>query len=248
MQIVGIIPARYASTRFEGKPLCLINGKTMIQRVYENSKKSVQLSSVWVATDDLRIYNQVLQFGGQVVMTSYLHQSGTDRCAEAFNLLKLQADVVINIQGDEPFIHPNQIDELALLFSNPQIQIGTLVKIITDNSDLLNPNLPKVILDKHKKALYFSRQMIPYVRDIANSINLPRVHTFYSHVGMYGFRSSILNELVQLPTSSLENAEKLEQLRWLENGYSIHTQVTDYDNIAIDTPEDLEKALRYLKD
>lgn len=248
MQIVGIIPARYASTRFEGKPLCLINGKTMIQRVYENSKKSGQLSSVWVATDDLRIYNQVLQFGGQVVMTSSLHQSGTDRCAEAFKLLKLQADVVINIQGDEPFIHPNQIDELALLFSNPQIQIGTLVKIITDNSDLLNPNLPKVILDKHKKALYFSRQMIPYIRDIANSINLPRVHTFYSHVGMYGFRSSILNELVQLPTSSLENAEKLEQLRWLENGYSIHTQVTHYDNIAIDTPEDLEKALRYLKD
>jgi len=181
-------------------------------------------------------------------MTSSLHQSGTDRCAEAFNLLKLQADVVINIQGDEPFIHPNQIDELALLFSNPQIQIGTLVKIITDNSDLLNPNLPKVILDKHKKALYFSRQMIPYIRDIANSIKLPRVHTFYSHVGMYGFRSSILNELVQLPTSSLENAEKLEQLRWLENGYSIHTQVTHYDNIAIDTPEDLEKALRYLKD
>ncbi len=246
MQIIGIIPTRYASTRFEGKPLCDIAGKTMVQRVYENAKRANLLSEVWIATDDTRIFDHVQQFGGKVVMTSSNHQSGTDRCAEAIKINQSQANVVINIQGDEPLIHPEQIDELAELFTNPQIQIGTLVKKITSASDLFDPNLPKVIINKQNQALYFSRQTIPFLRDVSPDKWFD-LHSFYSHVGMYGFRTSVLKSLVQLPPSSLELAEKLEQLRWLENGYTIYTHLTNYKNIAIDTPEDLEKVLRLME-
>ncbi len=246
MQIIGIIPARYASTRFEGKPLCNIAGKTMVQRVYENAIQAKLLSEVWVATDDTRIFDHVQQFGGKVVMTSNNHQSGTDRCAEAIMIIKSKAEVVINIQGDEPLIHPEQIDELAELFTNTQVQIGTLIKQITSTTDLFDPNLPKVIINKQQKALYFSRQTIPLLRDVPHD-NWLNLHPFYSHVGMYGFRTSTLQSLVQLPLSSLELAEKLEQLRWIENGYTIHTRLTNYKNIAIDTPEDLEKVLRLME-
>ncbi|OWY19124.1 3-deoxy-manno-octulosonate cytidylyltransferase [Sphingobacteriales bacterium UPWRP_1] len=244
MKIIGLIPARYASVRFPGKPLCPIAGKTMIERVYTNAAAAKSLSEVWVATDDARIYQHVEQFGGRVVMTSENHRSGTDRCAEAALTVAPDAAVVVNIQGDEPFLHPGQIDELTELFANRDIAIGTLVRQISDNADLHNPNIPKVVLGKGNRALYFSRQTIPYIRDCELPVSYT-MHPFYSHIGIYAYRLPALLQIVQLPPSGLEVAEKLEQLRWLENGFTIHVALSNYPNLAIDTPEDLEKALQY---
>ena len=239
MKILGIIPSRYASTRFPGKPLVMIDGISMIQRVYEQSKKSSSLQKAIVATDDERIYNHVKGFGGEVVMTSPEHPSGTDRCAEVLASEKEKWDAVINIQGDEPFIDPKQIDLLASLLQN-NAMVATLVKKINTNEELINPNTPKVILNKDGNAIYFSRQPIPYYKDI--DINeWQKMIDYYKHIGMYGYRSDVLPALTKLPVGMLEKAESLEQLRWLENGYAIATAITDIETIAIDTPADLER-------
>lgn len=234
MKILGIIPARFASTRFPGKPLIDIGGKTMIRRVYEQSIQAKSLSDVIVATDDRRIYDEVTSFGGKVILTADHHQNGTERCAEVLQLVGT-ADVVINIQGDEPFIHPEQIDLLASLFFDPQCQIGTLIKVCDDRSLLEKASIIKVVVDKHFRALYFSRSVIPYLRNV--DIN----PTFYKHIGIYGYRADILQEIVKLKTSSLEQAESLEQLRWLENGYKIQTAITTHESISVDVPEDLDR-------
>lgn len=247
MKFIGIIPARYASTRFPGKPLVDMAGKPMIQRVYEQARKA--LNEVWVATDDERIEKAVKQFGGNVVMTSDKHRSGTDRCCEAFKKTGSDADVIINIQGDEPFIHVSQIDLLKGCFDNPSVDIATLIKPIPQDADfekdLFNPNIPKVVVNKSFEALYFSRSVIPYVRGKEHTEWL-KDHTYFKHLGIYAYRTNIISELTQLEPSPLEIAESLEQLRWLENGYKIKTGVTTEETIGIDTPEDMEKALRFL--
>jgi 3-deoxy-manno-octulosonate cytidylyltransferase (CMP-KDO synthetase) len=239
MKILGIIPSRYASTRFPGKPLVLIDGMSMIERVYRQAIKSASLQKVIVATDDERIYNEVKGFGGEVVMTSPDHPSGTDRCAEALSKEKMKWDAVINIQGDEPFIDPEQIDLLASLLQNDAL-IATLVKKITTNAELLNPNTPKVVLSKNGNAIYFSRQPLPYYKgsEINDWVNKT---DYYKHIGLYGYRSDILPKLTLLPVGVLEKAESLEQLRWLEQGYAIATAVTTIETIAIDTPSDLDR-------
>ncbi len=248
MVILGIIPARYASSRFPGKPLADIGGKYMVQRVFEQAGKA--LEHVVVATDDQRISNAVLSFGGKVVMTSSEHPSGTDRCAEA--VLKYeqqfgqQVDVVINIQGDEPFIAEKQINLLAGLFVNPDVQIATLVKPIDNQQTLFNPNKPKVVIDKRGRALMFSRQTIPHIRGFEPDEWLAR-HHFYQHIGMYGYRRDVLLHITKLPKSSLEIAESLEQLRWLENGYHIQTAETTDEGLSVDTPDDLEQILKLFK-
>lgn len=239
--IAGIIPARYASSRFPGKPLINIGGKTMIQRVYEQACQAKTLKTVIVATDDERIYQHVQDFGGNVVMTSPNHPSGTDRCYEAYTLSGMKdIDAIVNIQGDEPFIQPEQIDLLCSIFDSREVQLGTLVKKLKDAADLNNPNAMKVVLNKDKEALYFSRSPIPYLRNHPQEKWLDN-HTFYKHIGIYAYRTDVLQQIVQLPPSSLELAESLEQLRWLENGYIIKVAVTDYESISVDTPEDLEK-------
>lgn len=240
MSILGIIPARFASTRFPGKPLTVINGKTMIRRVYEQASASKLLQKVIVATDDDRISNEVKSFGGEVVMTSDQHRSGTDRCAEAVSLVEGRWDVVINIQGDEPFIQPEQIDLLAALFNDREVEIGTLVKKLCDPSDLDNPNTMKVVLDAKNNGIYFSRSAIPFVRGEEKS-NWLNKHFFYKHIGIYGYRTDILKKLTLLEPGKLEIAESLEQLRWLENGYKIRTAFTTLETISIDSPEDLHK-------
>ncbi|WP_026462832.1 3-deoxy-manno-octulosonate cytidylyltransferase [Adhaeribacter aquaticus] len=242
MKSIGIIPARYSSTRFPGKPLVDIGGKTMIQRVYEQAKKA-NLEHVVVATDDERIAETVLQFNGEVVLTSAHHQSGTDRCFEAFQKFSYPADCIINIQGDEPFIQPEQINILLNCFTEEQTQLATLIKEITSPSELFNPNTPKVILDQQQQALYFSRHPIPYCRGTEPE-NWLQQHTYYKHIGIYGYRVDVLAEITRLSPSKLETCESLEQLRWLENGYKIKTAITTYENFGIDTPEDLEKALK----
>lgn len=248
MKFIGIIPARYASTRFPGKPLADMAGKPMIQRVYEQVQQV--LDKVIVATDDTRIEQAVLQFGGGVVMTSPDHQSGTDRCYEAFIKAGQGYDVIINIQGDEPFIHQEQIEALKECFNSPEIDIATLVKPFkaTDDfeKDLFNPNSPKVVLNKNREALYFSRSVIPYVRG-KNHLEWLQNHTFYKHIGLYGYRAHVLSEITRLPQSTLELAESLEQLRWLENGYKIKAGITQHETIGIDTPEDMERALDFLR-
>lgn len=244
MIVVGIIPARYASTRFPGKPLVDIKGKPMIQRVYEQVQKA--LSYVCVATDDIRIKNAVETFGGEVVMTSSDHESGTDRCAEAvvkFEKQKgIKADVIINIQGDEPFINPEQIEQLVEIFSNEKSEIATLIKKVTDIKILDDSNKVKVVVDKNSNALYFSRSAIPFVRS-AQKNDWLEVQDFYHHIGMYGFKKDILMNICKLPKGTLELSESLEQLRWLENGYSIKTAITNIESIGIDTPNDLKKVL-----
>jgi 3-deoxy-manno-octulosonate cytidylyltransferase (CMP-KDO synthetase) len=237
IQITGIIPARYASTRFPGKPLVLIDGKTMIQRVYEQSKKSKLLNRVVVATDDERIYKHVISFGGEVVMTATHHQSGTERCAEVAE--KIIADAFINIQGDEPYVHPEQIDEVALLLQKQEVEIATLIKQITDSEELFNVNKPKVVIGADNRALYFSRQTIPFLRDLEQAQWLNH-QTFYKHIGIYGYKRNVLLNLVKLPMSLLEKAEALEQLRWLENGYSIYTSITQLESYSVDTEADLK--------
>ena len=244
--IIGIIPARYASTRFPGKPLIEIAGKSMIQRVYEQVKKSLLIREVIVATDDERIANAVKSFGGKVCMTSIEHQSGTDRCAEVIDKLQLKCDAVINIQGDEPFIDPKQIDLVCGCFSDETTELATLVKKITSSEILFNPNSPKVILDKDNNAIYFSRNPIPYVRGKEQQDWLNE-NVFYQHIGIYGYRPDVLKKITQLPVSSLEKAESLEQLRWIENGFEIKTATTTLETLAIDTPEDLTRILHSLK-
>jgi 3-deoxy-manno-octulosonate cytidylyltransferase (CMP-KDO synthetase) len=238
MNILGIIPARFASTRFPGKPLVEIAGKSMIQRVFEQAKKCVHLAQVIVATDDTRIYDHVLNFGGVAVMTSSDHQSGTDRCAEVA-LQHPQYNVIINIQGDEPYIDPEQISKLAACFTNSSTQIATLIKKIQTEQELLNVNSPKVIINKLSEAVYFSRSPLPHIRGQEQQ-NWLSHFTYFKHIGIYGYRADILQEITKLPVSSLEKAESLEQLRWLENGYRIKVAETELETYAIDTPQDLE--------
>jgi 3-deoxy-manno-octulosonate cytidylyltransferase (CMP-KDO synthetase) len=238
--IIGIIPARFASTRFPGKPLVDIGGKSMIQRVYEQSKKSTSLSDVIVATDDNRIEKAVLAFGGKVCLTSSEHPSGTDRCAEVVEKMKLACDAVVNIQGDEPFIDPNQIDLLCSCFNDDRTELATLIKVILSEEILLNPNTPKVIVDADQFAIYFSRQPLPYIRGSGTKDWLNK-HKFYHHIGIYGYKIDTLKKITKLTPSSLEKAESLEQLRWIEHGYKIKTAITALETFAIDTPEDLQK-------
>ena len=245
MQIIGIIPARYASTRFPAKPLADISGKSMIQRVYEQAKKSSSLTKVVVATDHQDIYNHVKSFGGEVSMTREDHPSGTDRCFEAVSQQKEKYDYVINIQGDEPFIKPEQIDLIASKLDG-KTEIATLVKAITDAEQLFNANVVKAVVSKEMKALYFSRATIPHLRNVPQEQWLEK-QKFFKHIGMYAYRSDILKELIQLEVSSLEKAESLEQLRWVENGFSITVAETMLETLGIDTPEDLLKAIELTK-
>ncbi len=245
MNIVGIIPSRYASTRFPGKPLTDIAGKSMIQRVYEQARKAKSLSDVYVATDDARIEEHVKSFGGKVIMTSDKHQSGTDRCFEAVFEIPGMADVVINIQGDEPFIHPEQIDQVASCFLSPSTQIATLVMKMKTTVDLFNPNVPKVVLNKDMEAIYFSRQAIPYMRGVEPEEWLNHF-TFFKHVGIYAYTVKALKEITSLKQSTLELAEGLEQLRWIENGYKIKVKFTEFESVAVDAPEDLKKLPKFL--
>jgi 3-deoxy-manno-octulosonate cytidylyltransferase (CMP-KDO synthetase) len=240
MKILGVIPSRFASTRFPGKPLININGRSMIQRVYEQAKKASSISVVVVATDDERIFDHVKSFDGKVVMTSDLHESGTERCAEVIEKIGASFDVVINIQGDEPFIDPEQINQLCECFKDNKTDIATLVKKIDTEEELFNPNRPKVEIDANSFAKMFSRNAIPELPNIEKNDWLNQ-HTFFKHIGIYGYRSTILNSISQLPPSPLEQKERLEQLRWLENDYAIKVAVTTHESIAIDTPEDLEK-------
>ena len=247
MRTLGIIPARYASTRFPGKPLVEIQGMSMIERVYKQALQSKNLSEVIVATDDNRIAAHVKSFGGNAVMTNASHASGTDRCAEVLSKKKASFDAVINIQGDEPFIQPAQIDLLISCFDDPEasgVQIATLVKKIATVDELKNPNTPKVVLAQNGDAIYFSRQAIPFKKDVAIDDWL-QYGTYYKHIGIYGYNAQILPKLTSLPQGKLEQMESLEQLRWLENGYRIRAKVTDLETIAIDTPEDLEKTKKY---
>ena len=245
MKFIGIIPARYASTRFPGKPLVDLMGKPMIQWVYEHVADS--LDRVVVATDDERILDAVMGWGGEAMLTSPDHQSGTERCLEAYKNLNEEYDVIINIQGDEPFIHPSQIELLKAAFRNPSTQIATLVKHFSPDDDfenLFNPNTPKVILNSNGHAIYFSRSVVPCIRGKHHSEWL-RSHVFYKHIGIYAYKPQVLHEITSLPPSYLEKAESLEQLRWIENGYIIQTMITNEETIGIDTPEDLERALRF---
>lgn len=245
MKFIVLIPARYQSTRFPGKPLALLGGKPVIQWVYENSAQAV--SDVWVATDDQRIYSAVEAFGGKALFTHASHKSGTDRCAEAARLLEqdVDFDAVINVQGDEPFVQAGQIAQLASCFDT-HTEIATLIREIDNPDELFNPNRPKVVLDVHKYALYFSRSPVPFVRG-ENESKWHLYHQFWSHVGMYAYTKEVLQEITRLAPGNLENAEALEQLRWLENGYSVKTAVTTYQSIGIDTPADLQAAELLLK-
>ena len=247
MKFVGIIPARYASTRFPGKPLADILGQPMIQRVYERA--SQVLDTVVVATDDQRIYDAVVQFGGRVVMTSENHKTGTDRCYEALTKLLETYDVVINIQGDEPFIAIDQIEALKNCFVSDQIQLATLVKPFDANTsidELENPNTPKVILSQAGEAICFSRSVIPYLRGVEKS-QWATAHTYYKHIGIYAYRTDILAQITKMTQTPIEKAESLEQLRWLENGLHIHVAITHSDNHSIDTPEDLQRVVELMK-
>ena len=247
MKFIGIIPARYASTRFPAKPLAVLGGKPVIQRVYE--QVSGIFDEAYVATDDERIEAAVKAFGGKVVMTSPNHKSGTDRCYEAFTKVGGGYDVVVNIQGDEPFIQPSQLEAVKACFEDPTTQIATLVKPFTTDDGFValeNVNSPKVVVNANMNALYFSRSIIPYQRN-ADKQDWLAGHTYYKHIGLYAYRAEVLKEITSLPQSSLELAESLEQLRWLENGYTIKVGVTQVETIGIDTPEDLESAEEFLK-
>jgi len=243
---IGIIPARYASTRFPGKPLADIRGKSMIQRVYEQASRA--LDTVYVATDDERIYKAVKSFGGNVVMTSAEHKSGTDRCAEAVQLAELEYgktfDVVLNVQGDEPYIQPHQLELLKQCFTDNNTQIATLIKAADNPDEIFDPNRPKVVVNLKKEAIYFSRSPIPFIRGKENA-EWQSFHNFFLHIGLYGYRKKILLEITKLPQSPLELAESLEQLRWIENGYRITVQETTYDSFGVDTPEDLKRLLDF---
>ena len=240
MKTLGIIPSRYASTRFPGKPLIDIGGKTMIQRVYEQTKKASSLSEVIVATDDVRIFDHINSFGGKVIMTANSHESGTDRCAEVLSKIDGSFDVVINIQGDEPFINPEQINQLSSCFEDPKTDIATLIKKIDSVEDLLNPNRPKVDIDENSFAKMFSRNAIPEMLNVDKEEWISK-QPYYKHIGIYGYRTKVLIEISKLSPSPLEIKERLEQLRWLEGGYKIKVATTTFEAVAIDTPDDLEK-------
>mgnify|MGYP001627204842 FL=1 len=242
--ILAIIPARYASTRFPGKPLIDLGGKTMIQRVYEQTKLASLIQDVVVATDDDRIFNHVRSFGGKVVMTGN-HSSGTDRCFDALQQQQKKYEYVINVQGDEPFIQPAQIDLLAAALDGTT-EIATLAKKITDTETIFNANVVKVVFNQHGKALYFSRSPIPHVRNKPESEWLQST-PFYKHIGMYAYRSDVLQKITSLPVSLLEQAESLEQLRWLEHGFSVHIIETERETLSIDSPEDAERARAWLQ-
>lgn len=249
MKFTGIIPARYASTRFPGKPLATLGGKTVIQRVYEQA--ATVLTDVYVATDDERILDAVKAFGGKAVMTKASHKSGTDRVEEALQKISAECtcDVVVNIQGDEPFIRREQIETVCRLFDDAQTQIGTLCKPFTSAqlvTELINPNSPKVVTDNRGYAMYFSRSVIPFMRGVPQNEWLHNF-TFLKHIGLYAYRADVLKEITQLPQSPLEKAESLEQLRWLQNGYRIKVGLTDVETVGIDTPADLKRAEEFLK-
>lgn len=242
MRILALIPARYGSSRFPGKPLALVHGKPMIQRVYEQTVKA--FPNACVATDDSRIYDAVKAFGGKVVMTSSSHNSGTDRCFEAWANYEKESgesfDVVINVQGDEPYIRPEQLMQLGKCFEDPSVELATLVKRVKDKEELFNPNSPKVIIDKDSNAIYFSRTPIPYSRDVEITDEYVKETPFYRHIGLYGYRTSTLARICAMPQSFLEKTEKLEQLRWIENGLKIRVAETQYETHAVDTLEDLD--------
>ena len=248
LRFIAIIPARYASTRFPGKPLATLGGKTVIQRVYQQVEKAI--SNVIVATDDERIFTHVESFGGKAEMTGSQHRSGTDRCWEAFQKNGGNEDIIINVQGDEPFIQPSQISALQQCFDDPETDIATLVKpydMTRSFEELENPNSAKVVIDKNMNALYFSRSVIPFMRGVTPQ-EWPSRHQFYTHLGMYAYRAKVLEAITKLPPSSLEIAESLEQLRWLENGMRIKVGISDKSSIGIDTPEDLARAEAFLQD
>ena len=251
MKFTAVIPARYASTRFPGKPLAMLGGKTVIQRVYEQAASV--LSDVYVATDDERILSAVEAFGGRAVMTRTDHKSGTDRIEEAVEKIEKQGmdkegqgDVIINIQGDEPFVQPSQIKTLMSLFDDPETQIGTLGKRFESMEAVQNPNSPKIVTDHRGFALYFSRSVIPFIRGIEVEDWLSH-YPFLKHLGVYAYRREVLAEVTKLPQGVLEKAESLEQLRWLENGYRIRVGMTDVETVGIDTPADLDRAEQFLK-
>ena len=240
---MAIIPARYASTRFPGKPLAVLGGKTVIQRVYE--QVSNVLNEVYVATDDERIFSCVESCGGKAVVTRTDHMSGTDRIQEAVEKIGTDADVIINVQGDEPFIQPSQVETLMHLFDASETQIGTLGKPFESLEAVENPNSPKIVTDVRGFALYFSRSVIPFIRGVERADWFGQ-YPFLKHLGIYAYRRNVLAEVTQLPQSSLEKAESLEQLRWLQNGYRIRVGLTDVETIGIDTPEDLQRAEQFL--
>ena len=244
MKFIGIIPARYASTRFPGKPLALLGGKPVIQHVYE--KVAAVLEAAYVATDDERIYDVVKSFGGQVVMTRTDHKSGTDRIEEAIEKIGGEWDVVVNVQGDEPFVAKSQLDTICHCFDDPTTQIATLGKPFESMEAVQNPNSPKIVVDNMGFAMYFSRSVIPYVRGKEKSSWLTH-YPFLKHLGIYAYRKDVLRQVTQLPQSSLEIAESLEQLRWLQNGFKIKVGTTDVETVGIDTPQDLEHAEEFLK-
>ena len=244
MKFIAIIPARYASTRFPGKPLAILGGKTVIQRVYEQAASV--LEEAYVATDDERIFEHVESFGGRAVMTRSDHKSGTDRIEEAAEKIGTMADVIINIQGDEPFVQKSQLESLKQLFNFTETQIGTLGKRFESVDALMNPNSPKIVTDRRGFALYFSRSVIPFVRGYEPQSWLEQF-PFLKHLGLYAYRRKVLREITRLPQTPLEKAESLEQLRWLENGYRIRVGQTDIETVGIDTPEDLERAEAFLK-
>lgn len=238
--VLAVIPARYASTRFPGKPLVDIDGKTMIRRVYEQVLQCKRIDRAVIATDDQRIFDHVRAFGGEVCMTRSDHPSGTDRCAEVARQFP-EAEFVLNVQGDEPFIQPEQIDLLTNTLTRSEVfSIATLAKKIENPEALFNPNLVKVVFSEHHGAIYFSRHPIPYLRGAAPESWLTH-HNYYKHIGLYGFRSATLADIAGLSPTPLERAESLEQLRWLENGLRIAVGVTELETIGIDSPEDLEK-------
>lgn len=240
MNFLAIIPSRYASTRFPGKPLALVNGKPMIQRVYEQAKKSFKY--VCVATDDERIASAVKEFGGEVVITGE-HNSGTDRCLEAYQKytasINIKFDTIINVQGDEPYIKPEQLNQLKECFNENGVVLATLVKKIENKEELYNSNAPKVVLDKNNFALYFSRSPIPFPRDVEVTDEYVTNSKYFRHIGLYGYSTKVLEEICKMPQSILEKTEKLEQLRWLENGLKIKVQESEFNSYAVDTPEDL---------
>lgn len=239
MKFVGIIPARYASTRFPGKPLALLGGKYVIQHVYETVSQT--LGEAYVATDDNRIYNAVLEFGGKAVMTRTDHKSGTDRIMEAADKLGTDADVIVNVQGDEPFVQPSQIQALCHCFDEESTQIATIGKPFADMEQVRNQNSPKIVVDMRGYAMYFSRSIIPFVRGVEPQKWIG-AFPFLKHLGLYAYRLNVLKQITRLPQSPLEKAESLEQLRWLQYGYRVKVGLTNVETVGIDTPEDLERA------
>ena len=248
IKYLALIPARYASTRFPAKPLADILGKPMIQHVYERAARLFE--HCYVATDDTRIADAVTAFGGNVVMTSTEHRSGTDRCREALEKVSaetgIEFDVVVNIQGDEPYIQTEQLELIKSCFADSNTQIATLVKPFSADEDIFNPNLPKVVLNAHSEAMYFSRSPIPYLRNLTQE-EWQSAHTYLKHIGLYAYKSNILKEITSLEAGELEKLESLEQLRWIENGYKIKVAKTEFESYAIDTPEDLERLLEVLR-